>query len=286
VSGQECQENRQNTWVHFNKTKIMEQSYYFPFGQELKRVEQKDRNPKEAFVLGVYASAVHARWIGKDGKQKVSALAVASEPEIFWTGKNAQEIISKIEIPEQLGRLTIPTDKQLNGPSGKALDKLFLAPLGLSRQTTWLCDLLPVSRVNEQQRKAIDKHYTNDIISHFGLPQATVPNFDKTELNSPTRRAEILEELEASQADTLILLGDLPIYWFLRFHDKRFTKLSQFVDTNGIYGRQNEIKINNRTYNVIPLCHPRQAARLGNSNAKWGNLHDNWIKTKNIKRNN
>jgi hypothetical protein len=65
------------------KALVMATKYFFPFGHELKKVEQKDRSPKKAFVLGVYASAVHARWIDKNGKQKVSALAVASEPEIF-----------------------------------------------------------------------------------------------------------------------------------------------------------------------------------------------------------
>ena len=44
---------------------------HFPFGQELKKVEQKDRSPKQAFVLGVYASAVHARWIDKVQKPGV-----------------------------------------------------------------------------------------------------------------------------------------------------------------------------------------------------------------------
>lgn len=255
-------------------------NYNFPFGQPLTKVQQKDKTPKKAFCLGVYASAVHAKWIDENGKQKVSALAVASEPCIFWTGDNAEQIISSIKLPEQLGKLTVPTDKKLNGPSGRALDNLFLKPLGLNRQSTWLCDLLPESRVNEQQRKALDKHYSADTITKFNLPHATVPNFDKEELNSATRRKEILEELEASQADTLILLGDLPIYWFLRFHDKRFSKLSQFGDTKSNYGKYHEIKINNKIYNVIPLCHPRQADRLGSSNAKWGQLHDNWTKEK------
>lgn len=45
----------------------------FPFGEPLKKVQQQDRSPKKVFVLGVYASAVHARWIDKDGKQKVAA---------------------------------------------------------------------------------------------------------------------------------------------------------------------------------------------------------------------
>ena len=258
----------------------MKTKYTFPFGKKLKKVEQKDRNPKKAFVLGVYASTVHSRWVDKNGKSKVSALAVASEPNIFWTGENAEEIISKINIPSELGKLLVPKAKQLNGPSGRSLDKQFLKPLGLLRNDTWLCDLLPESRVNENQAKAISKHYTQEIIDKYNLQQATIPNFDKKELDSSIRRNEILKELEESQADTLILLGDLPIKWFIQFFDNRYSKLSQFGDTKETYGKEHPIVINNKIYKVIPLCHPRQASRLGRANVKWGELHDNWIKTK------
>jgi hypothetical protein len=41
-------------------------SLLFPFGQPLHRLTQSDRTPKPVFVLGVYASAVHARWLDKD----------------------------------------------------------------------------------------------------------------------------------------------------------------------------------------------------------------------------
>jgi len=40
----------------------------FPFGEEVHKVEQKDRSPKQVFILGVYASAVHARWLDNDGR--------------------------------------------------------------------------------------------------------------------------------------------------------------------------------------------------------------------------
>ena len=43
----------------------MKNDYYFPFGMPLKKVEQKDNSPKQVFVLGVFASAVHAKWIAK-----------------------------------------------------------------------------------------------------------------------------------------------------------------------------------------------------------------------------
>jgi hypothetical protein len=56
----------------------------FPFGQPVLEVVQTDRTPKSVFVLGVYASAVHARWVSTSEKTVVNALAVVSEPYIFW----------------------------------------------------------------------------------------------------------------------------------------------------------------------------------------------------------
>ncbi len=253
--------------------------YYFPFGQPLIKVQQVERTPdKKIFVLGVYASAVHARWLDKDGKQKVAALAVASEPYIFWRGDDAEKIISLIHIPKEIGSLKLPSNKSLNGPSSIALDNLFLAPLGYDRKQSWLCDLLPESRVNPDQRKALNLFYTDDIASKFNLPPANILDFDEGEIkrNSKVRHLEILEELESSGAQTLILLGDFPVRWFLNFFDKRFAKLSDFGSTRETYGKRHEIIINNKPYKVIPLCHPRNAARLGTFSKHWAELHDNW----------
>ena len=76
-------------------------SYHYPFGQTVNPLVQQDRTPKKVFVLGVYASAVHARW--KQGSKIVcQALAVASEPRIFWDGnvEEAKAIISSIKMPD------------------------------------------------------------------------------------------------------------------------------------------------------------------------------------------
>ena len=254
----------------------MEQ-YYFPFGMPLKKVQQSDRSPKKVFVLGVYASAVHARLVDKNGVQLVAALAVASEPEIFWTGDNATEIISQIEVPTEVGRLEVPKNKSMNGPSGRALDELYLAPLGLARKDVWLCDLLPESRVNPGQREAINNHYT-PLVNRYGLAKATIPDFFDAELKSPTRREEILAELEVSKADTIILLGDLPIKWFLtHVSNGKQKKLSDFGDTSDSYGIPVPMMIAGKTYSIIALCHPRQAGQLGSSSKKWTELHSSWI---------
>jgi hypothetical protein len=107
-------------------------------------------------LLGVYASALHARWLEDSGKQLVAALAVASEPEIFWKGRDAVEQIARIKLPPGAGTLALP-NRNLNGPSGKTLDELYLKSLGLTRNETWLCDILPETRLNPHQVKAIKR---------------------------------------------------------------------------------------------------------------------------------
>ena len=129
-----------------------------PFGEPVRPVRQADRGPKGVFVLGVYASAVHARWVGPEEKVRFGALAVASQPEIFWRGGGAEEIVSRVSVPRGAVRL-VPARPQLNGPSGRALDELFLEPLGLARHNVRLCDLVPHSCMNHRRERVIGERY-------------------------------------------------------------------------------------------------------------------------------
>jgi hypothetical protein len=144
---------------------------HFPFGQLVQKLSQKDQTQKKVFVLGVYASAVHARWVGVDNKVIVKALAVDSEPEIIWSGKGAVDIVSKIVIPPEAGKFECP-EAQFNGPSGTALNERILKPLGFVRREAWLCDLVPYSCRNKEQNKAIEQKY-NPLAKRLGLPEAT-----------------------------------------------------------------------------------------------------------------
>jgi hypothetical protein len=222
----------------------------FPFGEEVHKVEQKDRTPKRVFILGVYASAVHARWIDADGGTVVRALAVASEPYIFWCGEGANEIIQNIQIPPALGKL-VPAAKQFNGPSGIALDELIIKPLGITREDTWLCDLVPHSCMNPAQKRTIEKNYL-PLVEAYGLPLPTFPTVPR-KLTTETRRDEILNEIEESQAEVLVLLGDKPIQWFLKFHDDTWKRLSDFTE----YGQLYSTLMNGRPMGIFPLAHPR-----------------------------
>lgn len=246
----------------------------FPFGQSVQEVVQTDRTPKKVFVLGVYASAVHARWMNKEGKTVVNALAVASEPYIFWRGEDAESIIQRIAMPKELGKL-VPAKQEFNGPSGIALDNLILNPLGVERNQAWLCDLVPHSCVNPSQGKAIEREYL-PIIQRFNLTEPSVPPVP----NQPTdegRRKAILNEIIESEARFLILLGDKPIQWFLSYFNEHWNKLSDFGRDGLSYGQLHNTNLSGKKIKVLPLAHPRQIAKLGQSSAAWYELHNKWL---------
>ena len=249
-------------------------SYYYPFGETVKPLRQEDQTPKKVFVLGVYASAVHARW--KKGNRVIcQALAVASEPRIFWDGdpEEAKRIISKIAIPAELGTLE-PASRQLNGPSAKVLDEDILAPLGYTRQDAWLCDCLPETRINPSQAKAIAEKYV-PLIEEYGLNPVTIP-VRPSGFCDMQRSKEITEELMQSQAELLVLLGDIPIAQYLnKVADVPYTTLGEYVSLYG-YGNPTETVIDGKRIKVLPLAHPRQIGALGAHSQRWNIMHKEW----------
>jgi hypothetical protein len=249
--------------------------YSFPFGQKLKRLGQQDKTPKEIFVLGVYASAVHAKWVCNKTIM-CQALAVASEPYIFWDGniEEAQQIISKIEIPSEIGTL-VPANRNLNGPSAKVLDENILKPFGISRNQAWLCDLLPESRINPNQYKVIREKY-NPLIEQHGLSEVTVP-LRKGKICNEDRRREVTKEIKKSKARKLVLLGDIPIQQYLKYVvNIDFSSLSEYTNKWG-YGTPRPTVIDNDfEIEVIPIAHPRQIGKLGRSNSCWADEHKKW----------
>lgn len=248
--------------------------YLFPFGEKLHPLIQQDQTPKKVFVLGVYASAVHARW--KRGNEIIcQALAVASEPRIFWNGNEteAREIIGNISIPEELGYLE-PAGKQLNGPSAKVLDEHILAPLGFLREDAWLCDLLPETRLNPSQIKALREKY-EPLMERYGLNPVTIPK-RPSRFCDAARSEEVTRELMQSEAELLVLLGDIPIREYLnRVAEVPFSSLQEFVDLYG-YGNPAEAIIGGKKLRVLPLAHPRQIGALGAHSEKWCQTHMQW----------
>jgi hypothetical protein len=247
----------------------LEQLGTYPFGEPLRRVEQADRGPKSVFVLGVYSSAVHAQWLAADGKVLVRALAVASEPYIFWRGDGVDDIISRIKVPVGAGKL-VSAAPQLNGPSGNTLDNDILQPLGISRADAWLCDLVPHTCANPKQKAALEREYVPRA-KDLGLPAVDLPDVPQNFADG-IRRQEVLAELVESKASTIILLGDEPLRQWLGHFDPTSRRLSDF----GEYGRLHNVIIDGKPYRVLPLAHPRQIGGLGSHSPKWRCAHDAW----------
>lgn len=252
--------------------------YYFPFGQQLHTVEQQDKSPKKVFVLGADAGALHANW-EKDGEVIADALAVASEPSIFWDGNidEAKRIIDNIAIPKEVGTLT-PASEQINGGCAKILCENILAPLGLTKNDVWLCECMPETRLSSTQAKIIKEKY-NPLIEQYNLNPVTIPARPFI-LCDANRSEQITYELMQSHATTLVLLGDTPISQYLKkVADIPYSTLGEYYRLYG-YGVPTEITISGKTFEIIPLVHPRQIGALGTCNKRWFNIHKEWEETK------
>lgn len=80
--------------------------------------------------------------------------------------------------------------------------------MGLNRDNAWLCDLVPYSRMNPDQARALARSY-EPLVRRLGLPRVDwnpVPEV----LADDARRREIVVELRESRAEVLVTLGDSP----------------------------------------------------------------------------
>ena len=79
-----------------------------------------------------------------------------------------------------------------------------------------------------------------------------------------------------SQAELLVLLGDIPVGQFLRrVSDVPYSSLQEYVDIYG-YGNPAEAVIRGRHVKVLPLAHPRQIGALGAHSERWHTAHAEW----------
>lgn len=250
-----------------------DESYRFPFGRMLKPAAPQVPSKKvKAFIVGVYSSAVHARWVSESGKQLCRALAVSSEPYSFWDGKDASAIVKKVgeTLPAGAGKL-LPADPSYNGPSGIVLDERYLDPLGLDRTNTWVTDLHDLYYLSSGNLAALTKHYEPLVKEGLTKP-ANLPQ--RPASVAPTERQLERLKLEVQQADPplVITLGNEPIpYIFGRGTPKLATRHYGEVFEGDVFGHR---------VLCMRLCHPRQAGQLGASSSAWFEAHRRWVRSK------
>jgi len=129
--------------------------------------------------------------------------------------------------------------------------------------------------MNEGQAQAIERAYEPLRKTVDRLQQASLPPVP-TEFANDSRRAEVLDEIEQSKAKVVVLLGDEPIRHFLSAYHPKFKKLSDFGTNEEEYGRLHPLQLGSQVRHVLPLVHPRQAARLGSHSPEWSGRHEKW----------
>jgi uracil-DNA glycosylase len=247
---------------------LAKDDFRFPFGQPLEVTPPQEARNAKAFVLGVYASAVHARWIGPQGKEACKALAVATEPHSFWDGGDADAIVRAIRVPEEMGRLE-PAARKFNGPSGETLRDRYLAPLGLRVRDCWITDLHDRYFLSPGNSKAIQRYEALRKKVRSSLEPAHLPPRPTKVEPSKDRMERLREEFERSRARLVITLGNEPL-------GALFGRAARKLSAKG-YGEPEELEVFGRKVTVLRLCHPRQAGALGSSSTAWKATHDRWI---------
>jgi len=246
------------------------EDYKFPFGTPLVPAAAKPPSKKvKAFVVGVYSSAVHARWISDQGRTLCKALAVASEPYSFWDGTGAAELVAAANqgVPRGAGSL-VPADGAFNGPSGLVLDRLFLAPLDLRRSDTWITDLHDFYYLSEGNEAALARHYA-PLVKEGLVRAASLPKRPASVAPSKAGLERLQDEFERASAPLVVTLGNEPIPHI-------FGKGAKKLAING-YGQTFDAVVFGRPVNGLKLCHPRQAGKLGRASKAWFEVHRDWV---------
>ena len=232
---------------------MKDKSGKFPFGTIAQKVEQQDRSPKKVFLLGSFAESVYADWIDPEGNIIMKGLPVASEPYPFWDGEDASDIVQSIQVPTVYGKL-IPSCGNINGLAGKKLDEYILEPLDYQRSELWFCYLQPYSRINPGKLKVLKSAYA-PLVESGHAAMFDIPLFNPSDFHDKSRIGSILEELEYSQADTIILIGEIAIKHFIA-QFSGYKTLADFGESILSYGKYRKIQIGGKTYKVMALIDP------------------------------
>lgn len=247
-------------------------AYKFAFGTPLTptRPSIPEVLPADVFVLGVYPSAVHARWTGRDGDVLCAALAIAPEPHSFWDGADAPERIAGVvsRMPPSAGRLS-SAGGSVNGPSGRVLIDRYLKPLALPRNRCWITDLHNTYFLSPGNAEALANYRRFKVDRCPELPDADLPSRPPAVTPIEARVRELRREFERAAPRCVVTLGSEPLAVVLG----RAARPLDLAD----YGTPTRVEIWGREVTLLRLCHPRQAGGLGAHSPEWKSAHDAWF---------
>ena len=237
----------------------------YPFGRALRPVQPAGSGPSRLFVLGAYPSALHVRWTPPPGLglRAVQALAVADEPEPFWTGEDETDQLAAWRALAVAGQPwgAFEAAGRFNGSTGRHLRASYLAPFGARLEDAWRTDIVNTYFVSRGGASAIAASY-RPAAAALGLPDVHLPErpapHDLVALAARDHRDRIVAELEEAQPEHVLTIGEEPLaaLWEVGVEPlgggPRLAKLSAAA-----YGRRLAIVLPNGHRCLLhPLAHP------------------------------
>jgi hypothetical protein len=147
----------------------MPNQHIFPFGQPLRPVVQADRTPKKLFILGVYASAVHAR----RPERPLGRLAGTAPPLGTARGRGDSPIGAFVS-----GDNTMPGETPLHKQVLSSLAGLDIPGYTVDVEQTGVRIDLPNERFAAGERPAGQRQrtlcYTDAIVHQQGRPRVLI----------------------------------------------------------------------------------------------------------------
>lgn len=205
------------------------------------------------------------------GLRAVQALAVANEPEPFWTGDDQADVIEawKSAIGWTSAWGSAEPAQELNGPSGQWVETQILAPLGYSRSDAWITDCLDTYRTSSGMAAAIESVYQPFATSQ-DLPAAHLATHpDESAIVREALEghlARLGSELNEARADLVVTLGNAALRVMARLLDSGQAPKKLSPED---YGGTIAATFQEQEFEWIPLAHPAAPAAYQDAHRQW-----------------
>lgn len=248
----------------------------FPFGLPVTERKPFIFEPRLAYILGAYPSALHVRWVPPSPYRVIKAIAVDDEPETFWNGQAEEGLIEawkeSVHFDPDWGEIF--TAGRLNGSSGLWVDEKVLKPLGLERgKSVWLSDCLETYRLSSKLLRRLEDTYT-PFAEEMDLPEYNLqPHPSEEEIVCEALEDQldrICEELEEAKPSIIITLGNAALRVMRQILGTQSIP-EKLVPSEALYGKPVDIAALGGKEILLCLAHPAAPKQ-------YQIVHDGWIK--------
>lgn len=222
---------QQKCWNNYKKDVGIPEDYCYLYGNPVKVHVPVDTACGGVMIIGAYPTA-HFNVIGRERDVPVGDHLYPFSNEKYFDG-------SRVRVVD----------------SGRELEELFLNPLGLKREDTWITDLVKVFLFKQGHKDKYERHgFTGDLV-------------DRNEFNKLARASLpfIYEEISICKPKLILGLGA----------EVNSILLQESIAkaTNRIQSIENRIlKIGDNEYNYFACPHPGILMRENNKTGKWNNV--------------